>query len=130
MEFSPQFIMYIILSIFLASFLYTRLKVLQEHQRFAVTMLGRYEKLVGPGLLIKFRGDETRWSRISLGQIGYYLGDGIVEFDSCTIPTKFHKTPKQGVKIISFENDEVWVEPCNTFSVRCQKCGHYNKVAT
>ena len=108
--------------------LVTRIKVIHQNERMAVVILGRYMKLLDPGLKIKFSGPETRWIRLSLGQLGRYVGDGIAEFDGAALPIKFEKTPKQGVKIERFDTNDIWATPCNIIVIRCEKCGHMNEI--
>ena len=122
---SPIILILIVLCIWLP----TRIKILKENERFVVTTLGRYIKIIGPGLLFKWQGSETAWTRISLGEVGRYLGNGTSEFQNIPIPVKFSNQPKQGVKIEKFADGEVWVEPSKIITVRCEKCGHYNEIS-
>lgn len=107
----------------------SRIKVIPQDQRFAVVVLGKFQKLVGPGVAIKYQGAITQWARLSLGQPGRYLGDGLADFQGVALPVRFDEPPKDGVRINSFASNEVWVEPTEVLTVRCEHCGRYNEVA-
>ncbi len=108
---------------------FLKIKTLGENERFAVITFGKYQKLIPPGLHFKISGSEVIWLKLSLGQLGSYLGDGIAEFKGMSIPVNFDEKPTHGVKISGFKEDHVWVSPSKTISVSCEKCGHQNEVA-
>ena len=105
-----------------------RSKILKDNERFAVTILGRYKNIIGPGYLMKWSGSETKWTKLSLGEVGRFVGDGTAEFQDIAIPVKFETLPKHGVKIVKFTDEGVWVEPSNVMTIRCEKCGHYTEI--
>jgi hypothetical protein len=127
-ELLENYIVWIVLGVIIIQLLYA-FRIAREGERFAVVVLGRFEKLVGPGLLIKWPGTTPTWHRLSLKQAGTYLGSGLARFNHATVPVKYEKEPKQGVEIINFEKDNIWVAPSNVMSVRCEKCGHENSVS-
>jgi hypothetical protein len=62
-------------------------KVANEHERFIITVLGKYGGMKGPGLLFKFPGTSTTtWTRIALNDKGEYLGDGFVKVNRAVFP--------------------------------------------
>ena len=119
----------IILAAIAAGLCFYAFRIAKEDERFAVTVMGRFEKLIGPGVLLKFPGSSSEWTRLRLGDLGAYSGDGIARFGDTAIPVKFEDTPTSGVQIQKFDENSVWVKPSNVLSVRCEKCGHHNQVA-
>ena len=103
-------------------------RITKEDERFAVTINGRFQKLVGPGLLMKLPGGAGNWEKLQLGQLGHYTGDGIARFGDMALPVKYSTKPQQGVCIEKFDGNDVWVTPSNVLSVRCEKCGHHTQV--
>ena len=78
MEFSEILLPLIIL--LFGVVLFFKIRILNENERFAVITIGRFAKLMGPGLMFKFSGGETRWVKLTLRQSGNYLGDGQAEY--------------------------------------------------
>ena len=104
-------------------------RITKEDERFAVTINGRFQKLVGPGLLLRLPGGVGHWEKLQLGQLGPYTGDGIARFGDTALPVKHRVQPQQGVCIEKFADNDVWVTPSNVLSVRCEKCGHHTQVS-
>lgn len=118
------------LVVILSGYLLFLFRIAREDERFAVIVLGRFQKLVGPGLLIKPPGTAPHWERLRLGQFGQYTGDGIARFGDLSVPVKYESRPATGVRIERFEGNDIWVAPSKAIGVRCEKCGHQNQVST
>ena len=91
-------------------------KVAPDHQRFAEYKLGQFIKLLGPGLVffIKLPGIDHQLIRISLGEKGMYLGDGLMKLGdgSFSLPIDISKDidPGSSIVITSFKNGEFKAE--------------------
>jgi len=60
------------------------LKVAKENGRFVVQFLERYHSIKGSGLVWKFSGKESAWTRIALGDEGVLLGEGLAKVSGAT----------------------------------------------
>ena len=107
----------------------SHVRIASEHQRFAVSAVGRFHGLRGPGLLFKWSGGEVHWERLQLGQLGTLLGDGRAQFGRAVVPITSGEPLSRAVKIERFESDVVVVVPAQLRIVPCEKCGHLNEVA-
>ena len=112
-----------------AFFLFAKLKIAKDNERFAVHSLGQFRKLLGPGLLLKWSGSETKWHRLALGEIGNWVGGDRAQFGDCVVPVQYEEKPKRGVRIEGFEDERVLVAPSEVVSFPCEKCGHINHVS-
>lgn len=122
-------ILLLVLSVTLALLLARTLRIAKEHERFAVTTVGRFDGLRGPGLLFKWMGSEAVWTRLALGQLGTYVGDGMARFEDATVPVSSDQPLGHAVRIEGFEKNSVTVIPAQVHVVRCEKCQHLNEVA-
>ncbi|HEX9758573.1 MAG TPA: hypothetical protein VGB26_12380 [Nitrospiria bacterium] len=120
-----------VLLIVLALFLYSGIKITQENERFAVIVLGRFQKLIGPGLVLKLPGTGREWKRIAIGDEGEYIGDRIAKFGTVSIPIEGSSiTEGHRVRISSFSNNKIWANdngPRKEFTA-CHRCGYKNPV--
>lgn len=109
------------------------IRIAQESERFAVSVLGRFVGLKGPGLLLKWPDTASRWVRLRLAQNGEFVGGGLVQFGEVAVPVRLQSPVDPGdvVQIISFRGNDIWVaRPPRTDSqvVRCEQCGHEMQV--
>jgi regulator of protease activity HflC (stomatin/prohibitin superfamily) len=120
----------IILIVLLMIFLFTRLKIAQENERFAVHVLGQYKGMKGPGLLIKWTGSETKWSKVKADDRGKAVTHDMVRILDVDIPYQSVEKVKIGdyLRISGFDGEKVIVvmDPDQRGSFVCKKCGHHN----
>ncbi len=91
------------------AYLFSALKIANEHERFAVIVMGRFQKLIGPGIVLS-GGVGRQLTRIALGQEGRYLGDALAQFSGAAIPVQAPRIATGNVVVIeSFRDGKVWV---------------------
>ncbi len=105
------------------------LKIAQENERFAILTFGRFDRLVGPGLVFAWPFGGSRFVRIASGQKAPVIGEGFIEVDGNSVPCISNATLDIGgvVRVIGFGNNQVKVEPIQSTYV-CERCGHENHV--
>ena len=103
------------------------IRIANEHERFAVFMLGRFVGFKGPGLVIKIPGAGSDFHRIALGAVGEIQSNELVSISSRAVPFVSVGSMRSGLKVrvSGFEPTRVKVEPLQTHLV-CEKCGHKN----
>jgi len=81
-----------------------RIKVLGEGEAFASITLGQYKELISSaGLHFKTSGKEVSWERISLGQVGVIVGEGIAKFSGINLPITSNHDMSTVVNIKCFD---------------------------
>ena len=106
------------------------IRVAAESERFVVTALGRFVKLAGPGLLFRLPGSPQVWTRLKLGEIGRYVGDGIGEFKGISVPIQVtNSSENDPVQIVSFRDGKVWASRAAERTITCEKCGHVMRIS-
>jgi regulator of protease activity HflC (stomatin/prohibitin superfamily) len=90
--------------------LLTGIRIAKENERFIVTTLGRYSRIIGPGLLYKLPGP-TAWHRVALGDEGIYLGDSLVQVNKAVFPGQNTESLSANtpVRISSFASEKITV---------------------
>jgi len=118
--------------IFLAIYIFAKIKILPDQQRFAVIVLGRFQKFKGPGVLVKWPGGEVLWVKISVGDRGEVLTPGWLRIRDRDFPFKPDNSIKVGnfVRIIGFTEDKLIVAYDNNQQrlMVCENCGHENSL--
>lgn len=113
-------------------FILSRTKIINEHERFAVFTLGKFQGLKGPGLLLKFSGSESQWIRLRLGDRGDLLSNEIGRFHDKDIPIVYYDKINIGsmIQINGFEVDKCKIisAPDQLRVLKCEKCGHEMRV--
>ena len=108
-------------------YLYMTIRIAGEYERFAVTTLGRFSGLKGPGLLFRWLGGESTWTRIAIGDSGELMGPDVGRFDGLDLPVRYDGSLRLGtaVKITGFTETEIKVEadPSKSRAIKCDKCG-------
>ena len=114
-----------------ALFLYSMIIIAQENERFAIIVLGRFQKLKGPGLVLMLPGTPGVWKRIAIGDEGEYIGGRIAKFGDTSIPIEaINITEGHRVRITSFRDNKVWTSdegPRRKF-IPCERCGYKTPV--
>ncbi len=110
-----------------AVYLMAAVRIAQENERFAVFTLGRFVKIVGPGLQLVMLGGVTRLARVALGMRGAVLSSEIAEISGQSLPyrSKEPLEPGSAVRVVGFDTDAVEVARVRNVVV-CEKCGHEN----
>lgn len=112
--------------------LLTAIKIVPEHERFAVYLLGRFVGFRGPGLVVKMTGPSKEWKRIKSGERGVLISDDVARFSAGDLPIRLDGRPTVGayVKVTRFEKKRALaaIDPDQTRVVVCEQCGHENKV--
>ena len=122
------FVLMIILTILFAV-IASKIRIVQEYQRFAVfNNIGQYKGLKGPGLFWKWSGNGVKWLRVAVGDKGELVGSNVAKFEDMHIPTRCDgKTPIGSViRVTAFVEDEIQavLETNQERTVICEKCGH------
>ncbi len=122
----------IILIIIAIYYLVKITKVIPSGSCFAVVTLGQFKEFRGPGLHFKWSGGETTWQKLTTGERGIYVADGVAKFHELDLPVITKEKIEIGsfVKITSFTNEgmEISLDPNQTKSYICEKCGHNNLI--
>jgi regulator of protease activity HflC (stomatin/prohibitin superfamily) len=106
------------------------IRVTAESERFVVTVLGRFVKLAGPGLLFRLPVSPQVWTRLKLGDIGRYVGDGIGEFKGISVPIQVtDSSENEPIQIVSFRDGKVWASRASERTITCEKCGHEMRIS-
>ena len=122
-------ITYWILLLIIALAVASGIRVAGESERFVVTVLGRFVKLAGPGLLFRLPGSPQVWTRMKLGDVGRYAGDGIGEFKGVSVPIQVTDSSENDpVQIVSFRDSKVWASRVSERTITCEKCGHEMRI--
>lgn len=107
------------------------IKIASESQRFIIYRLGRFIGLKGPGLLLIIPGVD-RCTKISVGDRGELLGQGLARVNGADIPVRVEGRPEMGkmVRIQSFTEKDavVAVDSAQIQEFVCEKCGYVNRV--
>lgn len=105
------------------------IRIASEDERFIVTTLGRFNSIVGPGLLFKSPFASNHWKRVRVGDLGSFVGESQARFGDTVAPvTGSNLTPQTSVIITSFRDGKIWVSESTTRVVICEKCGHENQI--
>jgi hypothetical protein len=122
-----------VVALFVAVTLLRRLFVVGEHERMAVSTLGRFAGVKGPGLLIKLSGGTDQWHRIAAGDRGEVLAAGVVRIGGTNLPLDDQSVAAPGelVRVVGFTESAVQVrrDEVQTRIITCEKCGHQNVVS-
>ena len=110
MEHVSQLAPYILLLV-LVLVISTGIRIVKEHERFVVIILGRYAGLKGPGLLVKWPSSASKWYRVALRDEGVYLGDSLVKVQDAVFPVEGADTYEINAKvyIVSFASGRIKV---------------------
>ena len=123
-------IFYIILIFILMIFLWRRIRIAQENERFAIHALGQYKGMIGPGLHIKWSGTETKWTLIKADDRGKSVTDTMIRVHDVDMPYKSEEKIKVGnyIRVSGFHNEKIIVviDSDQRSSFVCEKCGHHN----
>ena len=124
MDYAPLLII-VIAGVYLAS----SLRIVGENERFAVYALGLFVGLKGPGLVLKFPGSASKFTRVALGAEGEIQSNELALFGGNPMPYKALAALRAGskIRVTGFEKAAVLVEAIQQFVV-CEKCGHKNAV--
>ena len=119
-----------ILLLILALVVASGIRITAESERFVVTVLGRFVKLAGPGLLFRIPVSPQVWTRLKLGDIGRYVGDGFGEFRGISVPIQVTDSSENDlVQIVSFRDGKVWASRSEERTITCEKCGHEMRIS-
>ena len=126
----------LVLVVLLSTFLVKSLHVLQEQERVAVFLLGKFKCLKGPGVLMQMLGVAECWYRISLGMRGELVSNDTASFkvksQNVMLPVTGDSSIRIGkvVRITGFKENKVVVvfDSDQTRVVSCEKCGHEMKI--
>lgn len=88
----------IILIVLLITFILIT-RVTSEHQRYVMFNIGKYQGLKGPGLVFKWPWVTIYWLRITIGDQGELIEDGLGKFKGLEIPIESLEKIKIGSKI-------------------------------
>jgi len=117
----------IIIFILLLFFLSSAIKIASENERFAAFTLGGFMGFKGPGLVFKFPGSESKWTRIAVGTRGELVAPEVGSFKKVQIPVRADGQIKVGsiIRIIGFESNlvQIMADPDQRRIVTCEKCG-------
>jgi len=117
--------------VIVAVILVTGIKIVPEHERFAVFSLGRFMGFKGPGLVYKL-GTTEKWVRIKPGDRGELMDTALAKIHDVDLPVQVDGKAGvgQAIRVKGFQVNQLWVTP-DSFQGRtvvCQKCGHVNQV--
>ena len=108
-------------------FLAASIRVASEYQRFALFRLGRYFGLKGPGLIVIIPVIDKCF-KISIGDQGLLIGNGIGKFKETEVPVEYTEKNYVGsqIKVSGFSNNKIQVVLASDqrHIVKCEKCGH------
>jgi regulator of protease activity HflC (stomatin/prohibitin superfamily) len=125
-----KLIVYIIVAFLLAIFLFRRLRIVQENERFVVHTLGQYKGMKGPGLHIKWSGTETEWTMIKADDRGKAVTEKMIRVNEVDVPYKSEERIKIGdfLRICGFDGETVIAvsDADQRSSFVCERCGHHN----
>lgn len=123
-------IVYIILLILLSIFIFRRLRIAQENERFVIHTLGHYKGVKGPGLHIKWSGAETEWTMIKADDRGKAVTEKMIRVKDVDVPYKSEEQIKIGdfLRISGFDGETIIavIDADQRSSFVCEKCGHHN----
>jgi len=95
-----------------------------------VIVVGMFQKLKGPGILVKWPGGEVLWIKVAVGDRGEVLTPGWVRIRDRDLPFKPDHSIQVGnfVRIMGFTEDKLIVAYDNNQerSMTCENCGHEN----
>lgn len=122
----------LLIAVVIAIYLVPVIKVASEDERFAVTLLGRYQGLRGPGLALNVAAPVAVWTRLQIGQRGELNSNGFASFGARSVPVRLDGLLEPGgfVQITNFETSgpeaRVVVVPHGDQRrmLLCEKCGH------
>lgn len=124
-------IIYIILGYVILMYLWQGTRIIGEQERLALFELGRYRGLRGPGL-VYFLPSMTFSIIIKVGDRGELRSPNITRFGNYDFPVQPEGLIKTGnlVRIRGFvdQNILVTLDPDQSKSFICEKCGHENKL--
>lgn len=110
------------------------IKIIEETERLAVFIGGRYARLKGPGIIFS---PPNPWIkneyRVSMGAVGMYMGSDVARFASLDLPIEPMPQLRlnDSVQISGFGEARIQVSKVDSISreFQCEKCGHLNKFA-
>ena len=118
----------LIFAVLLVLVVATSLKISDESERFAVFVLGRFDGLKGPGLVLKVPGPAAKWTRVRIGDRGEMVGPYFVRVGELDLPAVIEEPVSLGarVRITGFAEGAVRVaaDPESARLHKCPKCGH------
>lgn len=124
----PAIIFIVVFIIFAKGF-----KILRDQERFAIFVLGRFQKFKGPELIFKWSDTEAKWIKVSVGDWGEVLTPGWVRIQNQDLPFKSNSSIHVGnfVRILGFTADKLIVafDSNQKRSMICESCGHENILA-
>ena len=117
--------------VIVAVVLLTGIKIVPEHERFAVFRLGKFMGFKGPGLVYKL-GSTEKWVKIKPGDRGELMDTALAKIHDIDLPVQVDGKAGvgQAIRVKGFQVNQLWVTP-DSFQGRtvvCQKCGHVNQV--
>lgn len=116
--------------IILAVYFIAAIKILRDQERFAVFLLGKFQKFKGPGLVVNWPSMEIKRIKVSVGNRGEVLTSGWVRIGNRDLPIKPDNSIQVGnfVRITGFSEDKLIVAYDNNQerSMICENCGHEN----
>jgi regulator of protease activity HflC (stomatin/prohibitin superfamily) len=109
------------------------IKILRDQERFAVILLGKFQKFKGPGIVVNWPSAEIKRIKVSVGDRGEVLTPGWVHIRDRDLPFKSDNSIQVGniVRIMGFTEDKLIVAYDNNQerSMICENCGHENILA-
>ena len=118
------------LALWLVFTLMRHARVVRDDERMVVNRLGHFHAMLEPGFHISMPGTADQFTRITLGDLGTYQGDGLSRVGEAVFPSESGAlSPQDPIQITSFRDGRVWVSKAAVRVVACEKCGHENRVS-
>jgi regulator of protease activity HflC (stomatin/prohibitin superfamily) len=115
-----------------AAVILSLVKVVPEHERYAIYIFGRFAGFKGPGLVVRLRGTSTQWRRITTGERGVVISHEVGRFAAGDLPMLLDGPAVVGryVRVTGFEPKRVLtaIDRDQPHVVVCEKCGHANHI--
>ncbi len=105
-------------------------RVVGENERIVVSRLGKFHAILLPGFHISVPGSSDTFTRVTLGDLGSYQGDGLAKVSGAVFPSESGAlAPQDPIQVTSFRDEKIWVAKAAVRIVTCEKCGHENRVS-
>lgn len=120
----------IILPLIACFFLISKAIIIPSGSCCAIIALGNFKGFIGPGFHFKWSGSETTWLKLTTGDRGSYISNGLAKFGETDLPIYSQNDLEIGsfVLITGFRDEgiEVTLDPKQSRFMKCEKCGHEN----
>ena len=99
---------WLILLLVLAIVIGTRIRVVPDHERYAVIVAGRFASLKGPGLVFRGKGS-SEWKKVRTGERGTIVSPETVRLAAGNLPARIDGDPRVGsvIRVTGFETNRV-----------------------